>query len=411
MKHEISMRRILISLIVTLTCCAAFGADKKVVKFLAAQYSTATEPYWKELESAFEKENPDIDLQIEVFYWKGLHDKITTLIGAKEQPDLANIGTSWLPEYVKAGIAQTIDDRLTSGMKARFVENLLAGAAMDGKTYGLPIATSVRALYYNKALFEEAKLEAPKNWDEFKAAAKKLTKPGKVYGTAMPIHQDDQGDQFTYFLFGAGGDWFDAKGNVTLNSPEAVEALQFMVDLYKARVTNPEPWTNNRDETQKLFINGRAGMIMTGNFLVPILAKENDKLQYGVAPIPANKKPGTLAITDTMVFFNRDKQDKDAVWKFVDFMYRTEWRQKFLEAEGMLPELSDLAKKRESDPKTGVFIKLLPTAKFQPNHADFVPISQRVVKAVQLALLGEATPKEALDKAVEEINTTILHKK
>lgn len=383
---------------------------REVVKFLAAQYSTATDPYWKAVEEAFEKENPDIDVQIEVSYWKGLHDKITTLIGAKQQPDLAIIGTSWLPEYVQTGVARAIDDRLTSEVRARFVGDILQGASLGGKTYGLPIATSVRALYYNKKLLAAAGLQPPENWEQFREAARKLTQGRRVYGTAMPIHADDQGDQFTYFLWAAGGDWFDAQGNCTLNSPEAVEALQFMVDLYKDKVTNPEPWAANRDETQRLFLTGRAAMMMTGNFLVPIIEKEAPNLEYGVTAIPAHRKPGTLAITDTLVFFNRNGQNPDAVWKFVDFAYRREWREKFMRDEGMLPELKVLAEELEKDPKWGVFVKLLPTAKFQPNHQDFVPISQRLVKGVQLALLGKETPQAALDKAVEEINRDFLKK-
>ncbi len=383
---------------------------KEVVKFLSAEYSTATAPYWKEVEAAFEQANPDIDVQIEVSYWKGLHDKITTLIGAKRQPDLAIIGTSWLPEYVKEGLAQPIDDRLTSEVRTRFVENLLQGAAMNGKTYGLPVATSVRAMYYNKALLESAGVQPPKTWDELKAAAKKVSKPRKVYGLAMPIHQDDQGDMFDYFLWAAGGDWFDPQGNVALNSPEAVEALQFMVELYKQRLTNPEPWAKNRDETQKLFLNGTAAMIMTGNFLVPAIEKNAPDLEYGVAAIPAHRKPGTLAITDTLVFFNREGQNKDAVWKFVDFAYQKKWREEFVKREGMLPELKELAEALQSDPKLGTFIALLPQAKFQPNHEYFMPISQRLVKAIQLALIGQAEPKKALDDAVADINKNILKK-
>lgn len=394
----------------TVSVLVPTAAAKEVVKFLSAEYSTATAPYWKEVEAAFEQANPDIDVQIEVSYWKGLHDKITTLIGARSQPDLAIIGTSWLPEYVKEGLAQPIDERLTPEFRGRFVENLLQGAVMDGKTYGLPVATSVRALFYNKEHLEAAGAQPPKNWEELKSVAKKVSKPRKVYGLAMPIHQDDQGDMFDYFLWAAGGDWFDAKGNVALNSPQAVEALQFMVDLYRQRLTNPEPWAKNRDETQKLFLNGTAAMIMTGNFLVPSIEKNAPNLKYGITAIPSHRKPGTLAITDTLLFFNREGQNRDAVWKFVDFIYQKKWREEFMKKEGMLPELKELAEALKSDPKLGVFIELLPTAKFQPNHEHFMPISQRLVKAVQLALIGQAEPKKALDDAVEDINRNILKK-
>src|SRR5438046_2733742 len=135
MRNMFANMKIRMLLFVVAICGLATAAPaKEIVRFLAAQYSTATEPYWKEVETAFEKENPDIDLQVEVSYWKGLHDKITTLIGAKQQPDLANIGTSWLKEYVHEGIAQAIDsDPRFTKMRGRFIENLLQNAVVNGK--------------------------------------------------------------------------------------------------------------------------------------------------------------------------------------------------------------------------------------------------------------------------------------
>jgi multiple sugar transport system substrate-binding protein len=273
------------------------------------------------------------------------------------------------------------------------------------------VAVSVRALFYNQDALNEAKVQPPKNWEELKTVAKAITKPGKRYGFAMPIHPDDQADQFDYFLWAAGGDWFDANGRCVLNSPAAVEALQMMLDLYKAHLTNPEPWAKNRDETQKLFINGRAGMIETGNFLVPIIAKENPKLNYGITAIPSHKEPGTLGVTDTLAFFNRDGQNRDAVWKFVQFAWSDKWREEFMKREGMLPELKSVADKAKADPKLRTFIELIPTAKFQPNNDYFMPVSKRLVDAVQRALLGQQTPKEALDEAVADINTNFLKNK
>lgn len=402
--------RILAICAAVIVCCASLSTAKDTIRFLAAQYSSATEPYWLEVKAAFEKENPDIEVKVEVCPWASLHDKITTLIGAKQHPDLVNIGTSWLPEYVKAGVALPIDDRLTSDLRGRFVESLLQGAAMNGKMYGLPIATSVRAMYYNKDMFAAAKLEPPKTWEELRAAAKTLTKPGKTYGFLMPVNDADQGDQFDYFLWAAGGDWFDTAGNVALNSPESVEALQFMKELYKDKLTNPEPWVKTRDDTSKMFVNGRAAMIETGPFLMTQIEKDNPKLNYGVAEIPHHKTGGSLGITDTLAFFKRDDQKTEAVWKFVAFMYKDNYRREFTQKENMLPELKTITAELKSDPKWGKFVELLPTAKFQPNHEFFMPISKRLVKAIQLALLEQKTPKQALDEAVEDINKNILHK-
>ena len=61
---------------------------------------------------------------------------------------------------------------ITTNSKGRFIDTFLSPSVMDGKTYGLPIAASARAMYYNKDLFEKAgSTRPPATWDELKAAA------------------------------------------------------------------------------------------------------------------------------------------------------------------------------------------------------------------------------------------------
>ena len=84
------------------------------------------------------------------------------------------IGTRWLVDFVKNDIAEPLDSYITPDVKARFMENFMAPSTINGKLYGLPVAASARAMYYNKALLAKAGIkDPPENWDALVADAKK----------------------------------------------------------------------------------------------------------------------------------------------------------------------------------------------------------------------------------------------
>ncbi|MCK1978319.1 extracellular solute-binding protein, partial [Jeotgalicoccus huakuii] len=78
--------------------------------------------------------------------------KLTTDISAGTNADLSIIGTRWLIDFVQQGIAEPLDGYMNDEFKGRFIETFLSPSILEGKTYGLPIAASARAMYYNKDL-------------------------------------------------------------------------------------------------------------------------------------------------------------------------------------------------------------------------------------------------------------------
>lgn len=144
------------------------------VRVTVAEYSAKTRPYFEAAKKAFEAANPGAEIQIEVVPWSELLQKLTTDINAGTNADISIIATRWLIDFVKQDVAEPIDGLMTPEFKGRFIEALLTPSIIDGKTYGLPVAASARALYYNKELFEKAGItEPPKTWDDLKVAAEK----------------------------------------------------------------------------------------------------------------------------------------------------------------------------------------------------------------------------------------------
>ncbi|MET0531476.1 MAG: extracellular solute-binding protein, partial [Microvirga sp.] len=163
------------------------SANAGTVRVTVAEYSAKTGPYFEQAAKDFEAANPGIKIQFEVVPWDNLLQKLTTDISANANADLSIIGTRWLVDFVQQNIAEPLDSYMTPEIKGRFIETFLTPSVMNGKTYGLPIAASARAMYYNKDLFAKAGLsEPPKTWAELEDYAKKISAQGNgVYGFGL----------------------------------------------------------------------------------------------------------------------------------------------------------------------------------------------------------------------------------
>jgi multiple sugar transport system substrate-binding protein len=76
----------------------------------------------------------------------------------------------------------------------------------------------------------------------------------------------------------------------------------------------------------------------------------------------------------------------------------------------MLPTTKDAANDLANDPDLGPFIKLLPHTRFYPLEPKWEPMVLEVIKAWQVAILGQKDPKEALDDVAAKVNKEILGK-
>jgi len=384
---------------------------KTRVNFIMARYHTGvTDDYCAKLAQDFEAVNPDIDMRIEVINWDNLHMKLTTMLGAGNAPELAVIDTPWILDYIANDVAEPLDKYMTSGFRSEFIPSLINTLQIKGKLYGIPIAASSRAMYYLKDALAQAGMESPKTWDELVKVAKAVHNPPNLYGFGIPCTTFEGGAYYSYFLWAAGEEWFDKVGKLVIDSPEGIEALQFMVDLVnKYKVTNPEPAAINRDEMQKVFTQGRIGMFITGPWLTQMITNENPELSYGIASIPAYRKEITMAVVDTLMMFKNAK-NKEAAWKFVEFAYQDKYRLEFDEKEGMLPEKKAVAEQiAKANPIMKTFIDVLPYGKFYPPlHSNWKEIVLETIKNMQLAYMGEKTPKEALEDTCKEINPRII---
>ncbi len=384
-------------------------AQAETVRVTVAEYSSKTGPYFEEAAKAFEEANPGSDIQIEVVPWDVLLQKLTTDISGGANADLSIIGTRWLIDFVDQGIAAPLDDYMTQDFRDRFFPVFLEPSVMQGKTYGLPIAASARAMYYNKALFEQAGItEVPDTWDELAEAAKKIGALGDdIAGFGLQGKEIETDVYFYYAFWAYGGQLVEEDGTSGLDTDAGYKAAEMYKSLIDSGATQPGVTSYNREDVQNLFKQGKVGMMITAPFLSNQIKEEAPDLDYGVAAIPAGPEGdrGTYGVTDSIIMFE-NSQNKDLAWKFLDQLFTTEWRAKFTSGEGFLPVNPEVAAQPAfaDNADLKAFTALLPDARFAPVIAGWEEIAATTSDAVQTIYLGNGEPKATLDAAAGEIN-------
>lgn len=410
------MKRGLFVLMMLLLAMSSVQAQRKTLTIFWASSPSTQQSFYDMLDrfvSDYEAMNPEINIEIDFVDTDIAQQALNDRIMAGNPPDLAQIPSRWVPAFVAQGMIEPLDHYITSDFRRLFVPAIInEGAVYQGRTFGLPIATSTRAMYYNRDLFEQAGIEAPpETWDELLEVGRAIhALDDDIYGFGF---QGGGGTEtntyFYYFVWGNDGDLYNVnRTESALNSPEAVEALEYVMQLIEAGATQPEPASSAYDRRrplEDLFQQGRLGMVISGTWFINRLRDQAPDIRFGVAPIPYNTTPATYGVMDALVMLSASRQ-KDDAWQFMEFFYEPERREEYALVGGYLPEMRAVAESElfQADPDFSVFLSLLPEARFEPLHIQSETIAQIVIGEIQAVYLKQTDPQTALDAAANSIN-------
>lgn len=374
--------------------------EKALIRFLASEYSTETKPLLEKLVKDFELKNPLIEVELQVANWDILDGIYTNMISKNQPPDLLN--TNVYAHFAQDGLLNDFRDIISSELTQKFYPNLLEMDQMDDTQYAIPYVATVRQLYYNKALFRKAGISSPpRTWSELKDAARKIKETGEADGFGVDLTDNETHAYLSYVFYGSGGSW-TKDGDWTINSPSNVEGLTFLKDLFDQGLTDPEPTVTTRDEKQRILGNGELGMMISGNYFSTVVPKEFPELEWGVGPIPVKDgtPPITFGVHDVLVSFKTDHTNKEALSKFLDFLYDDSNYEEMVKREGFLPVTTIVGSQlSRGDDKMTSNLDALSKAKFYPvQEPAWQGILDYARKMGDAVLYEQTTPQAALDQ-------------
>ncbi|MEU1321055.1 sugar ABC transporter substrate-binding protein [Streptomyces tibetensis] len=323
-----------------------------------------------------------------------------TLLAAQQgnSPDVLIVDNPVVSTLAEAGVLTATDENKldTSAVDP----NLLAAGQSDGKTYGTPIGANTLALYYNKKVLKEAGVDIAsiKDWKSLTTALEKTKKAGKKGITFSAIGTEEGSFQFLPWFWGSGAALTD------LDSPAAVSALS----LWKGWLDKgyaPNSVLNNTQTTSwQEFASGDYAFAENGTW--QLAAAKKAGFDYGVLPIPATGGGNAAAPTggefvtvpvqsDTARYATTSKLT--ACLTSNTNLYDTDTTLSYV-----APTEEVRNKQVAADPALGPWIDAVKAAKGRTSDdlgTKYPKISEQMWKAVQSALSGSKSPKDALTSA------------
>ena len=373
---------------------APAATEKVEVNMIAAQYGTQTADWWADFVAKFNAANENINLVVDVVSWNDIYTVVNTRIANNEAPDLLNIDV--FADYQADGLLLPAEEWVSEETYAKFYEAFLDQSVVDGTVWAVPDLASARALYYNVDILNEVGVSVPTTWDELMDVAQKIYDfyDGEVYPWGVDMTTDEGQACFAYYIWNNGGDFTDAEGNWTLNSPENVEAIKFIINMVNAGLTNSDPANETRYDNQDMFGAGKVAMMIGPNSIPTYCAVGGYDVNYAVASIPVNGDNTSVSagVMDRIMCFDNDYTEAElaAVTAVVDAFYDDEPYSEWVLMEDFLPATSAGGEAMAAaNPESAAWIEIVGSAKFYPTaKAEWADVKQGTIDVLQQALLG-----------------------
>lgn len=363
----------------------------------------------------FQKENPDVQVRMQIIPWSTYYDKLTLSLAYGGAPDVFILQAARFPEFASTGTVRPLTDLYASTKprldSTQFIAAPWRESFYKGVQYALPLDIHPIGLYYNTKLFvqagivdREGRAKPPANLAEFLADAKKLTKD--TTGSGRP---DQWGFMFTFqhtnwltFAHQFGGDIVTPDGKRgDMSSPESLAATHLMCDLiYKYKVApvpeGVDPWL--------AFRQGKVGMAMEGIYMLESLEEEPD-LQFAGAPVPQfGPKKGIWGGSHLLCMpAGLPERKAQAGWRLMQFLSE----HSILWAEGgQVPaRLSVLhSAKFRTLAVQSQFARQIGYVDYDPQIPRANALNQFADPAIEAALLRLQTPEAAMTDADRRID-------
>jgi multiple sugar transport system substrate-binding protein len=272
-----------------------------------------------------------VKVKLEVIGWPDLLNRITAATASGQGPDVVNIGNTWSASLQATGALLPWSSQNFSaiGGESKFVSSAIGSTGAAGKPpAAVPLYSVAYALYYNKALFQQAGIAGPPaTWADLIADGKKLTH-GSVYGLALEAGSIPE-NIHNAFIFAQqhGCSFFSPSGAPTYTLPGCVQGVQQFVNLMGTdKIVSPGDAEYDQNQSVSDFASGKAAMLMWQAAGANLKAHGMSTSQYGVAPVPVQSGvPGQGSNVDSMVAginmaIFKDTHNLAAAEKFVEFM-------------------------------------------------------------------------------------------
>jgi len=350
----------------------------------------------------FLKNNPDYKIEYQQLSWSNGKDKITTAFAGGAEPDILELGSTWMAEFIGY-------DALAELNKETYQSYFISGfdaAVKNDKLYGLPLFGSVNIFYYNKDLFKRAGFDnPPKNWDELLEISKKIKLlADDIFGFSIKYSDKDPTtwQKFIPFIWTNGGKIINDEHNkILIYSQENLETFEYIKELAKYSIIA------RQDAVRQAFYLGKLGIILDGPGLE--LEKKAPKLNVGMFLMP-DVNPAKKGVNFTGVNYlaiSEKCKDKKKAQELIHSIIQN--NQISIKINTLLPfEKTAIAQYLKIYQNNEFYFEQLKNSKASPVYKNWEPLMYSLNFALGSILLNQVSSHYALKRAEKEMTDIVL---
>lgn len=404
------------SMVLAISGCAPSSDADVVIRIAMGSSGDAVDSTFDTLKDQYEETYPDREVEIviqedDIYQTTGL----ATLLSSREAPDAY---FEWsgprMRNHVADGDGADVSEYLAGDAFAdRFDEGAFTGMDVDGSgVYMVPWTGDVTDIvWYNKTIFDDLGLEVPTTWDEFMDVCDAIKASGVtpiVEGNKDQWPVGNWASQIASRVLGEDVYADTMNGDAPMNSPEMVDALNYIKQLADEGYINDSVNALADDEANTQFFLGKAAMIVIGSWLMADAATDAEGLDFDYFNTPeldgAGDQQSVLGIS-TGFMVNAKSEHIDETMDFLALVASAEGTKMWAEA-GLAPMTVDPFAGVDADPRTVSLATLMSTASTVVAPADSgydIEVAAAFYDAVA-TVIGGGNVQDALDTAKQRVD-------
>ena len=407
-----------------LTACGTTGgsADGTTTITLSMQnpdVQTADPATWAIVE-AFEKANPDIDVEVSGEAVAEHLQKLTIAAQSDTLPDVFWVYKSTAVDMVEAGklldLTPILDDL---GVTERLPESTVSNFSVDDKIFGVPYQGLLTGLWYNKAILADNGLEVPVTFDDLVAAAKVLSAKGvttisnganqssfSVWSFLVDLERFGYSDKIEGIL----------DGSESYDNPDFLKLYEHIAELRDAGAFASNVSTQTYQQAVDQFLTGKAAMLDAGVWASSAIQDAGIDAGFWKGPefsdgvgeqnIIMNVASAPLTVSAKVA---DDPAKLEAVTKFLDFYYSDEAQQ--LLVDNGQPPVTDYQPKLDPAAQSALKAALDATVadgvtspETQPDLVVSTAVASAIYDSIYGVIQNQLSPEEALQLVQKAID-------
>lgn len=369
---------------------------------------------WERQTEQFEDET-GIDVEFIQMSWDEVANKVLTDLAAGGGTyDVIEFDNGWVSQFAATGWLEPLNDYADQAYLDALLPGLLSTFSNDGNVLGIPWNNDTRFFFYNERMLNEAGIDAPpRTWDEVVEQAALLKDQGIAEAPVTDYWNQEWAlaNSFAFYLYSFGTSYFDDDANITIDEPQAVAALQFMVDMLREHeIVTRSAVTLSQEAAADLLYRGTSAFFFQGPPVTKNYADDPDRSQVVGEVVAAEWLPAVDADTQATLTLPEafaipaSSRNKDAAWRYIEYMISPERDRERAEALGSLPLFTDLYTDPDllaQYPFWEQFGAQSAVARPLPQVEWYDELVQTTIVQVQRALLGSQTAQESADNIAE----------